>query len=376
MQFLSTTTLVIFSVGVLAASFVAIATFGTRGVRIKDYGQFRVLFAGVMLVALVLSAIGVMDILSTPYSGYRVSADYKVIRVTPNSPAALAGMKEGDFIKEIGGIPTDNLHQLAHLPRPTIGEDQQVGVVRDSSSLEFVIRQAALPSKDVFLASLGNLLAFILLAVGLGIYWRLPSKTTSLFFLCNFCFGLAFMTPPYFESFFWRNIVAVNFLLFVTMGFALFLHLTVTFPKPKPLIAESGFWELIIYAPVPLMAISYLGLRLFQPRADLLVNLVLNNTFALLVLAILALALAAVIQSYWLAAPSERSQGLGMVLFGSLLGVVFPAVGLLTETFMPRTVLPGGDYYPLLALLVSLSFGWAIWKHGPAVELERFRRAA
>ena len=102
MKFLSTTTLVIFSLGVLAASFVAIATFGTRRVRIKDYNQFRFLFAGMVLVALALSVIGIIDILSTPYSGYQVSADYKVIHVTPNSPAALAGMKEGDFVKEIG----------------------------------------------------------------------------------------------------------------------------------------------------------------------------------------------------------------------------------------------------------------------------------
>jgi hypothetical protein len=150
----------------------------------------------------------------------------------------------------------------------------------------------------------------------------------------------------------------------------------VIFPKPKPLIAEGGFWELIIYVPAPLMAINYLGLRLFQPRADLLVNLVFHNTFTLLVLSVLTLALAAVIHSYWVAAPSERSQGLGMVLFSSLLGVVFAAVGLLIQTFMPRVLLPGGDNYPLLALLVSLSFGWAIWKHSPSAELKGFRHAA
>ena len=211
-------------------------------------------------------------------------------------------------------------------------------------------------------------MALLMLGLGLGVYWKAPTKASTLFFMSNFCFSLAFLTPPYFESFLWRNVVAANFVLFITLGLAFFLHLTVVFPKPKPLMAEGGFWELIIYVPAPLLAINYLGLRLFQPRADLLVNLVLHNVFALLVGACLVLALAAVVHSYFKATSPVKDQVLMPVLLGSFIGAIPPAVGFVLGILTPQVILPGHDYYPLLSVLVTLSFGWAMWKTNAAPE--------
>jgi hypothetical protein len=219
-------------------------------------------------------------------------------------------------------------------------------------------------------------MAFIMLAVGLVVYWRWSAKTTTLFFLCNFCFALSFMTPPYFQSFFWRSMVSVNFIFLLTLGFAFFLHLTVIFPRVKPLVADTGFIEFLIYLPAPLMTISYLVLRLFQPRADLLVNVVLHDIFVLLVSVCLMLALAAVIHSFWTAPSLEKTHQLLAVLLGSLFGVIPPAVGLIMETFMPQNILPGRDYYPLLSLLVPLCFGWALWQYKRRPEFTTLRHAA
>jgi len=117
MKFLSTNTLIIACFAVLAAFFVAMMTIGTRRYRINDYGILRFLFGPMVVVFLDLAFIAMMDISSTPYSGYQVSPEYRVIDVAPNGPAAVAGLKEGDFIKEIGGVPTDHLHALAEQPR-------------------------------------------------------------------------------------------------------------------------------------------------------------------------------------------------------------------------------------------------------------------
>src|SRR5262249_54498110 len=146
----------------------------------------------------------------------------------------------------------------------------------------------------------------VMLALGLLVYWRRPNKLSTLFFLSNFSFALAFIKPPYLDTTLLRNIVAFNFVFFITMGFAFFLHLAVVFPRPKPLVADGSFWEMILYVPAPLMAINYLGLRLFQPRADLLVNRVLQDAFALLVLACLSLTLAALVHSFWRADDPAR----------------------------------------------------------------------
>lgn len=340
-----------------------------------NYDKFRILFVGMVTIAFVLALIGIVDIPLTPFSGYRLSPDYKVNQVEPNSPASVAGMKPGDTLIEIGGIPTENLHQLSQQPRPKIEEEIRITALRERMRKEFILKQEALPGKDLFLAWAGNLMGFVMLAIGLAVYWRWPTKATTLFFLCNFCFALSFMTPPYFQSFFWRNMVAVNLIFLLTLGFAFFLHLTVVFPRVKPLVADTGFVESLIYLPAPLMAISYLALRLFQPRADLLVNLVLHDIFVLLVSVCLMLALAAVIHTFWTAPSLEKTQLLA-VLLGSLLGVIPSAVGFIMETFVPQIILPGGDYYRLLNLLVPLSFGWALWQYKRRPEFTTLRHAA
>jgi hypothetical protein len=344
--------------------------------KIKDYGKLRFLFLAMVAVALTLSVIGMMDISSTPYSGYRTSADYKVIRIPPDSPAALAGMQEGDSIIEIGGVPTENLHQLAQQPRPKVGEEQRITLLRQRIRHELNVQLGELPSKDMTLVWLGDFMALLMLALGLLVFWKRPGKASTLFFLCNFSFALAFMTPPQLPSFLLRSLVAVNFLLFITLGFAFFLHLTVTFPRPKPLVADTGFVEFLIYLPAPVMAVSYLALKLLQPKADLLVNLVLHNTFAILVLACLVLALAAILHGYWTANHVERSRNLIWILLGSLLGVIPPAGVFLLETFMPQVILPGWEYYAFLPILVSLSFAWAIWRMQWPQEGGELRHAA
>jgi hypothetical protein len=376
MKFLSTTTLIIACFGVLAAFFVAMATIGTRRCRIKNYGALRFLFGAMVVVALDLALVAILDISSTPYSGFQVTPDYKVIHIAPNSPAAMAGLKEGDFVFELGGIRTDQLHALARQPRARIGEEVAVAVLRDQAKLELLVKQTALPGKGLFLAWSGNLMALIMLALGLVVYWKSPNKVSSLYFLSNFCFALAFMKPPYLETTVLRNIVAFNFIFFITMGFAFFLHLAVVFPRPKPLITDGSFWEMIIYVPAPLMAINYLGLRLLQPRADLLVNRVLHEVFALLVLACLVLTLAAIVHSFRTAKDPETWRAVNLLLPSALLGILPALTVFLLETFRPTWNLPGEGYYPLLAILVPLSFGWAIWKCKRPAESRGLRRVA
>jgi hypothetical protein len=135
--------------------------------------------------------------------------------------------------------------------------------------------------------------------------------------------------------------------------------------------------EYLIYLPAPIMALTFLGLRLFQPAADLLVNLVLHDVFALLVLASVGLTMISVIHGCLTTERGEkRPRGLGLVLAAVLLGSAFPAARLFMETFLPHQPLPGQSFYPLTALLVSLGFGWAIWKSNTAKRIPEKAKSA
>jgi hypothetical protein len=329
--------------------------------KITNYSKFRFLFAAMAAVALVLAVIGMADISSTPYSGYKISPDYKVICVDSGSPAAMARMEVGDRIVEVAGTPTAMLYQLSKQLRPNIGEEQKIAVIRGQTRHELVLRQVVLPLREWFLAWGRNLVALAMLTIGLIIFWSKRNKSGSLFFLCNLGIALFLMTPPYLESYLLRTVVALNAIVFLMMGLTFFLHLSVIFPKPKPAVVETPL-EYLIYGVAPLVVVYYMWLRILLPEADLLVNQTLHYAFGLLVLLCLGFGLAALAHSYWKATSFEEPQGLGLLLLGSLVGIVPPAVGLLTYTFLPKTVLPGSEYYPLLVLITSLSFARALWR--------------
>jgi len=108
----------------------------------------------------------------------------------------------------------------------------------------------------------------------------------------------------------------------------------------------------------------------------LLVNRVLHEAFALLVLACLVLTLAAIVHSFRTAKDPETWRAVRLLLPSALLGILPALAVLLLETFRPTLNLPGEAYYPLLAILVPLSFGWAIWKYKRPVESRGLRRVA
>jgi hypothetical protein len=339
-----------------------------------NYNRLTPVFLGMAVVALLLSAMGMWDVSSSPYSGYRLSADYRVVRVDAGSRAAEAGIRVGDRITKIDGTSTEKLYQLSKLSRAEIGESQKLTLHRDGSEFAATVTPTALPTGNWILIRAKNLMGLLMIAIGCAVFKRRPGKEVSLFFLFNLFVALAFITPPYFESAGLRRAVTLNFLVFLTLGLAFFLHLTVIFPKPKPLVQDTPL-ELFLYTPVLLMTLAYSALLLFQPDADLLLNVVLHYAFGLLVLLCLGFAVAHVVNSYWIAGESERAPT-RTVLIGSLLGTIPVAAGLLTDSFLPYTALPLSDYYALAVILVTLSFGKALWQLKSTGEACGLRRVA
>jgi hypothetical protein len=325
---------------------------------IRDYGRFKYFVMGMVIFVLVLSMIGMWQIRSTPYLGYQLSAYYKVVRVAPGSPAAIAGMKVGDQVIEINGIPAQKLYHLSQSQRTEIGGTEQMAISRGSVRHDLIMKASALPPKEEGILWYRNLVALAMMAVGCMLYWKGANKVSSLFLLFNLLAALSLMTPPYFWSFTLRRIVALNFLVCLAMSLALFLHLTLVFPKPKPAVRDTPL-ELLIYFPVPVMAIFYLVLRLFQPEADLLLNQALHYAFGLLVSMCVGLALAALIHSFWMAAAEDRFR-LGVAVLGSLVGLVPIVLKVAFDCFWPEVMLPVRNYYALLLILATISLAWAI----------------
>jgi hypothetical protein len=338
-----------------------------------NYDRLKFPFLLMMLLALALSWVGMRDIRGTPYMGYAVSPDYRVVQLNPSGPAGLAGLNLDDKITEVNGIPTEKLYQLSRQTEPRIGDEVRLKVMRAGTSHDFLFKQLPLPSHQATLTWMYQITAIFMLVGSLLVFWKKSRKETLLFYLSNYCIALGLMTPPHLGSFLLRNLVAMNSLLFVILGLAFFLHLTVVFPKPKLQVLETPV-EIFIYFPVPLITVFYLALRLFQPLADLRLNETLHFLFGLCVLYCLGLALAAVIHSYW--ASRSASQSWAWLLIGSLFGVLPPAVLVFRDSFLPRLPLPGSNYYILMILFAYFAFSWALLKEAPTEHSDLYQKAA
>src|SRR5437867_7828251 len=96
MKFYNLYLLLIFSVAMIAALFVSLATLGTRNLTIKHYDRFSRLFGPMTVIALILGVIGIWHIPQTPYLGYDTTPDYRIIHLDSSGPAAAAGIHTGD----------------------------------------------------------------------------------------------------------------------------------------------------------------------------------------------------------------------------------------------------------------------------------------
>ncbi|MFN8007806.1 MAG: PDZ domain-containing protein [Terriglobia bacterium] len=335
--------------------------------------KLKSILIGMMIVALILSWTAMRGISTIPYSGYRMSSDYRVVQLRSGGPASFAGLKLGDQIIEINGIPTQRLYQLLRQAEPKPGDTIHLKVLRNGAELNIAYQAIPLPTRQATSVWIYQIVALYMLVGGLSLFWAKPRKTTLLFALSSTFIALSLMTPPHLQSLLFRNLVALNSLFFTVLGLAFFLHLTIVFPKPKLSVLETPV-EIFIYLPVPLLLAFYLSLGLFQPWVDLRLNQTLNYGFGLCVLYCLGLSLAAVIHSYWISR-STAQPCLGL-LVGSLLGILPPAVLVLRNCFLPRLALPGSSLYPLMILFAYFAFTWALLKEEPQVDSDLFQKAA
>src|SRR5207244_11318487 len=72
--------------------------------------------------------------------GLTIAQAAEVLSVEPESPAARAGLREGDAVVAIGGHPVATVDDLQRaLPGSSIGAATTVAVIRDQERIELVV---------------------------------------------------------------------------------------------------------------------------------------------------------------------------------------------------------------------------------------------
>src|SRR5262249_5605776 len=198
--------------------------------------------------------------------------------LTPNGPGEKAGIKVGDRLLEVNGLPKDK-------------------AVRNIIDFEKLLYRAGLYSKATYLLErhgvnveifpvipepadnsmkMGErLIALIYLGIGLYVLfrrWTAP-KSTHFYLFCLVSFVLySFHYTGKLNTFdlivYWSGIVAW------LLQPALFLHFALTFPKPRKLLAESPWIISLAYLPAAfLLALQLVAVKFFEFNESLRWNL-------------------------------------------------------------------------------------------------------
>lgn len=165
-----------------------------------------------LLEVLAVEVPGARDYAESPYAGYELGAesandfnsDFLIPRiigeVRPGSPSERAGLKPGDRVLMVQGIPFDDQKRAIELGRPRIGETRSIEIEREGKRLPLSITYKKNPLSYNLKYTAFAIIAFAFLAAGTICFWFYPSPTTSLLFWLGLTGAFVFMHKPYLNS--------------------------------------------------------------------------------------------------------------------------------------------------------------------------------
>ena len=326
-----------------------------------DAGQRKTLFLGVGALIVLWGAIGAFDVGNLTFSGYQTDGNNTIVQITAGSPAEAAGLQVGDYIRSIGGISMEDTRALIAQPRPEIGEERVVVVERGGETVEASLQYSALPGNQKGVTYGATLIGLCYLFFGLWAFSSAPTRSTKLLALLGLCFAPAFVTGPYISSAALRNLTGGIITTAIIIGFAVLLDFVVSYRSEGPPNKRR------IYGPAALVALITLAFVIFQPASTSGVNVFFRVMFGLFIAGYFGLALISIIRNFMRATPEERSaDGLGLMLLGTLIGLLPVTISSIVGLVAPSVVLPGSQYYFLTLILIPITFALAAIRRAQA----------
>ena len=322
----------------------------------------------VYLAALTLSVLGVLgaiDSRHTPYSGFFITPDNKVLLVRPGSPAEAAGLQLDDQLLASGGIDVNDVSALRRRPPAQVGDRRLYRVARNGGELDLEMTFSSPPRLQQALgwASLAVGLAF--LGAGVWAYRKRAAANTWLVAVLGMTAVGLFVTAPSLANPAVRRILLLVPQLLGVFAPGVFLHLMLAYPRPKALL-ERRWTRSFIYGLCAVAAVLALGAA-FQGGAVIgPAGVLMFATRALF----LILGLAALAHSWARASPGERrTLGLNSLLAAVAVALLPNIASAVAAIVSPTAQLPGGAFYFLATILIPVALAIAVVKAAEAAPV-------
>lgn len=338
---------------------------------------FRIVLLLFIVAIIVLEFPGAKIFIETPYSGVETK-NLVVQRVREDGPNADNDIRLGDEILRVDGERVRNVNHFRYLMYAKKDlTPQQYTLSRKGEIIEVNIQYSPVPDDRIHEKFAFLIVAFTFLLVGGFVFIRRSDFLGGLFSLN--CSLIAFLltdqpavASPYLQLFgeLFHDLVIVLFPV-------AFLSFFLLFPDRKHKRGRKRKWlRLFILAVIPLLIYlvdCYMVVTHFflLPVSAEGINLMMALT-TLYVAVYLIASLVIFIRNYF-AAPSAQKQRLRIAITGTIVGIVPFLAVLVWRQFSPGT----SNFAEVLSVycltFISISFAYAILKHG-AIELNVFVR--
>ena len=305
---------------------------------------------------------GWIDVGNLAQGGWAEDGNNTVTQVLPGSPSEAAGLQVGDHIISVDGIARTDAQAAAQRGRPDVGETWEFVVERDGATTSANVTFGELVPQRKLLAHAGFVVGFCFLGFSLWAYMRKQTKATMTLAVTGTFLSLAFLNGPYFESYTLRSLNNALTTIVIFLGVAALLHFLLICPKRSAFLDKANA-KRMLYAP-GLAAGLFISFRILAtPEATSALNTFTTVFVGLVVAFYLLSCLVTVYRSYSGSSAAERgSQGLNLMLIGTLVGLTLPLIGTVVGVVAPQVVLPGQNFYFLTFVLIPITWSMAALK--------------
>ncbi|HJT16557.1 MAG TPA: SpoIIE family protein phosphatase, partial [Thermoanaerobaculia bacterium] len=293
-----------------------------------------------------------------------------VVTVYPGGPADRAGIKSGDVIVGIDGIPASDLKRLVPVETSVkSGSVVRYSVMQSGRPADIDVRFVPPLATPVYAATFvtSSVVSFLFLVIGTFVFWRRPTDTRAfIFFLMTLVATITFANTALLqaEGQNTRGIVSADqslgsvwhlvFLGCTSLFFApLLLHLALIFPRDRPVIERRPKLFTWIYG-YPAAACLYSGLLLgvlsafIQAGSEKRIGVVLGSIIVAVAVASLAAIVVSIVRRGLREGVLNAPQGvIGLV-------VSLYACGVWASTIMTARMRSSIPMYLGIVLLISV----------------------
>ena len=303
-----------------------------------------------------------------PYSGI-VLTNVTVRRVAEDSPGRLAGIRHGDRVLSVDGVPCVNIKQASEcISRAKPGDTLVYEIARGDRLFKVPVTFGTQPRSEIVRKLLLVLVGLSFIGIGLLVYFRRGDRVALVFYLFCLAFGLLLANIVSYEVGAARHLYkAVLYDVMVLFLPAFLLHFFLIFPGRKLLLRRLPSLEACIYIPafVFLIFSEFFNIMIFMRGMSYSRSLMaFENITAVYFVVYFLLGLISFIHSYWTAPTENVKRKLRLVVWGTVAGTLPIVVAFLIVSMQPSIVIPGEKYAVFPLILIPVTFGHAIAKYG------------